>query len=240
MKADVDGMGKYLEESDVTESFANFDLFSKSIDNFFSLYVPKIMKEKYPHTYTVFAGGDDLFLVGAWDEIIDLAKKIQEDFKIFAKGKLTISFGIAIAKPSTPISYLAEHSEQLLEKAKEYKTTLDNQEVIKDAIHLFGETANWKNYTNVYNNLYPKLKEIKEQDMKTVLLYRLLEFCNMKKNIDRDIKNALWRSKLNYMFHRNVSKTHQALIEPLANSIENYPKETKMVLSEYIYKRREV
>ena len=61
LKADVDNMGKFLEKSDVTNSFENFDNFSKTMDNFFSLYIPKMMREKYPNTYTVFAGGDDLF-----------------------------------------------------------------------------------------------------------------------------------------------------------------------------------
>ncbi len=39
-KADVDNMGKFLENSDVTNSFESFDSFSKTMDNFFSLYVP--------------------------------------------------------------------------------------------------------------------------------------------------------------------------------------------------------
>ncbi len=101
-------MGKFLENSDVTNSFESFDSFSKTMDNFFSLYVPKMMKENYPNTYTVFAGGDDLFLLGAWNEILDLARDIEKEFKLFVNDdKLSISFGIAIAKPTTPIRYLA-------------------------------------------------------------------------------------------------------------------------------------
>ncbi len=85
LKADVDNMGKFLENSDVTNSFESFDSFSKTMDNFFSLYVPKMMKENYPNTYTVFAGGDDLFLLGAWNEILDLARDIEKEFKLFGQ-----------------------------------------------------------------------------------------------------------------------------------------------------------
>ena len=127
LKADVDNMGKFLEKSDVTNSFENFDSFSKTMDNFFSLYIPEMMKAKYPNTYTVFAGGDDLFLLGAWDEVLSMAREIESEFKDFVKSdKLSISFGIAIAKPSTPISYLADYTEKLLEVAKDID---DEQEV---------------------------------------------------------------------------------------------------------------
>ncbi len=118
LKADVDNMGLFLgsEESDIAKSFEKFDSFSKTRDNFFSLYIPTLMKtERYKHTYIVFAGGDDLFLLGAWNEIVELARVIQSEFNTFMQSdELSISFGIAMAKPTTPISYLAEHSERLL------------------------------------------------------------------------------------------------------------------------------
>lgn len=119
LKADVDSMSKYLKDSDITQKFENFDTFSKTLDNFFSLYVPKLMKEKFPNTYTVFAGGDDLFLIGAWNEVLDLSRLIHNEFKRFINSKLSISFGIAIIKPSYPVSRIAEYTEELLEKAKE-------------------------------------------------------------------------------------------------------------------------
>ena len=52
LKADVDNMGKFLEKSDVTNSFENFDSFSKTMDSFFSVYIPKMMKDQIPkHLY---------------------------------------------------------------------------------------------------------------------------------------------------------------------------------------------
>jgi len=231
LKADVDNMGKFLEKSNVTNSFENFDSFSKSMDNFFSLYIPKIMKNKYPNTYTVFAGGDDLFLLGAWDEVLNLARDIESEFKAFVKNKeLTISFGIAIAKPSTPISYLADHTENLLEEAK----NIDEQ---KDAISLFRETVKWRSYLIVFNSLEELFKDFEIINMGT--LYRLLELCDMSKNINKDIKNTMWKSKLNYLFSRNVDKKYHYLLNDLNNVIEKTPIETKMFLNEFIYKRRD-
>ena len=65
----------------------------------------------------------------------------------------------------------------------------------------------------------------------------------MSKNIKNDVKNSMWKSKLNYSFYRNFQKADtkkgQELLLMLNNEIKHNPKETKMVICEYIYKRRE-
>ena len=235
IKADVDNMGNFIKNSDVTQSFANFDTFSKGINNFFSLYVPRKMKEKFANSYTVFAGGDDLLIVGSYDEMIDLAVFIRQEFMKFIKSQnLSISFGIVLAKPSTPISYLAQTSEKWLEVSKEIGG--------KDAISIFGETAKWDSYINVRGKI---LDEFEKFDIdNAAFLYRLLELCEMSKNVCEDVRNTMWKSKLSYSFTRNMQDKQgrsdmNALLLMLNDAIENNPKESKMAICEYIYKRRE-
>ena len=43
------------------------------------------MEKDFKNTYTVFAGGDDLFLLGSWDVILELARFIESEFKRFVK-----------------------------------------------------------------------------------------------------------------------------------------------------------
>ncbi|WP_104748280.1 type III-A CRISPR-associated protein Cas10/Csm1 [Helicobacter cetorum] len=200
LKADVDGMGNFIKYSNVTEKFKNFDVFSKSINNFFSLYVPKLMEENFPNTYTIFAGGDDLFLVGAWDEILELARQIRKDFMEFCKNdnenkdkehKLSISFGICIANAHTPISYLARTSESLLEKAKHIddEENNNNNNDKKNALNLFGETMKWDSYLDVYKTLKKTFEDLQEKEKEsenkntTAFLYRLLELIEMAKKV---------------------------------------------------------
>ena len=235
IKVDVDNMGNFIKNSDVTQSFANFDTFSKGINNFFSLYVPRKMKEKFENSYTVFAGGDDLLIVGSYDEMIDLAVFIRQEFMKFIKSQnLSISFGIVLAKPSTPISYLAQTSEKWLEVSKEIGG--------KDAITIFGETAKWDSYINVRGKI---LDEFEKFDIdNAAFLYRLLELCEMSKNVCEDVRNTMWKSKLSYSFTRNMQDKQgrsdmNALLLMLNDAIENNPKESKMAICEYIYKRRE-
>lgn len=233
LKADVDNMGNFLKNSDVTNSFENFNIFSKTMDNFFSLYIPKIMREKYKNSYTVFAGGDDLFLLGSWDIMLELARFIEEEFKKFVKNKdLSISFGISLIKHSIPIDFASNITERLLENAKKLEG--------KDAISLFEETVKWQGYKDVFKNLYPLLCELKDDEDKTAFFYRLLEFCDMSKKVkkENDIKSTIWKSKLNYSFNRNMKSSSGKLLNSLNQSIQEFPEETKMVLCEYIYKRR--
>ena len=249
LKADVDNMGKFLEKSDVTNRFEKFDSFSKTMDNFFSLYIPEMMKEKYPNTYTVFAGGDDLFLLGAWDEVVEMARDIEGEFNAFVMSDdLSISFGIAMAKPTTPISYLAEHTEKLLEEAKDIDEGKDAEHP-KDAISLFGETVKWKEYKDIFSKLYRSLEDF-EKHLNSAFLYRLLELIEMSKKVkySDDIPSTMWKSKFRYSFNRNVSekmkndsdrKKAGEMLELLSGLIDSNPKETKMVVNEFIYKRRE-
>lgn len=234
LKADVDGMGNFIKNSEVTNSFENFDLFSKTLDNFFSLYIPRKMQEKFPNTYTVFAGGDDLFLLGSWDVILELARFIESEFKRFVKSKdITISFGIALAKPSKPISYLAHETEHLLEESKDLNG--------KDAITLFGETVKWNSYKEVFTQLDSAFKSFENKEINTAFLYRLLEFCEMSKKVkyDGDILSTIWKSKLSYSFSRNNDKLGENIYRILDEKIDKNPKETKIFLSEFIYKRRD-
>ncbi len=243
LKGDVDSLGNYLRTSDVTNSFENFELFSKSINNFFSVYVPKVlMRDKYKNTYTVFAGGDDIFLIGAWDEIILLAIDIQKEFKQFVKNRLSISMGIIITKPSTPVKFIADITENKLEEAKEFD---DGK---KDAISLFNETVKWQDYIRQRESILSLFESNQDFVDNTSFLYRLLELIKMRQHINISAENSMWRSKLNYSFRRNIldkieknpeqTKRAESFFKSIYEMIENHPDETKMVLSEFIYKRR--
>ncbi len=233
LKGDVDNMGLFLQKSNVTASFAKFNFFSRMIDYFFSVYVPYIMRQKYPDTYTIFAGGDDLFVLGAWDEVIELAKDVRNGFIDFAKGSsLTFSVGMILTKPNKPVNFIAKRSEEALESSKD----MDG----KDAITLFGESVKWDNYLND-NGLKKELGLIGDN---TAMFYRLLEFVELSKKVrGGDPTATMWKSKLKYTFARNMDLSNAKIRKFLNNldrMIEKYPKETKMYLSEAIYKRRKV
>jgi len=239
LKGDVDNMGRFIRNSDVTSSFAKYNFFSRIVDYFFSVYVPYLMNKEYQYTYTVFAGGDDLFVLGAWDEVLDLSAKVREEFMKFSKGSpLSFSIGLSMTKPNKPVKFIANIAEEFLENSKDVEG--------KDALSIFYESVKWDDYLDDLG-LYDTLKEM-EKSLKggipTTFLYRLLEFCDMSKRAKNgDIKSTIWKSKLNYSYKRNLEnelskELEKDFLSTIDQMIEKYPSETKIVLSKFVYKHR--
>ena len=84
----------------------------------------------------IYAGGDDLFLVGAWDEVLEVAIDINRAFKQFTNGRLTLSAGMAMFSSTYPISKMAEIAGLLVQMSKNRKD--------KNSIALFGMETNLK------------------------------------------------------------------------------------------------
>lgn len=82
----------------------------------FSLY--GLQKEPQRKVHVVYSGGDDMFLVGAWDELLELAVDIRRAFARFTNGKLSFSAGLAMFSHGYPISKMAELTGALESAAK--------------------------------------------------------------------------------------------------------------------------
>lgn len=95
-----------------------------------------IAKAKKRKVNIIYSGGDDLFLVGAWDEVLEVAIDINRAFKQFTNGKLTLSAGMAMFSPTYPISKMAEIAGLLVQMSKSRKD--------KNSIALFGMETNLK------------------------------------------------------------------------------------------------
>ena len=137
LKMDVDNLGTLFRDREREE----YKKLSSEMGDFFEKTLYKeVLKEKIERQeiYPVFAGGDDLFLIGSWHIIIEVAVKINEAFKNFQKGlnigrDLSLSGGIVVAKPAYPMIRIAEEAEEALERAKKYRNGA------KNSISLFGE-----------------------------------------------------------------------------------------------------
>ena len=160
LRADVDNLGAAFISGFVnyqnTEplkyaTFSRYADLSRDMTMFFKLAVDKICQgslkgfdnaqakqfsifgiDRLPqrNVHVVYSGGDDMFLVGAWDDLIEVAVDIREAFRRFTGNKLSFSAGMAMFSPSYPISKMAEITGMLESAAKEMPE--------KDSIALFG------------------------------------------------------------------------------------------------------
>jgi len=230
LKADIDKLGDTFREF-YKEDFRKFNRLSREVEFFFSDYITSLVAKKN-NVYTVFAGGDDLFLIGEYREIVDLAKEIRDEFYRFSLEKTTISMGLVMFKPSTPITFVSDMADKAEKRAKAVLRDEDKQKskeeiskygLDRDGIDIFGVSMKYDEFIAIEKDF----KEVtdfleKERDDKTALYYRLIELCDMRENIQNDIRNAMWKSKLNYLFRRNVKRedNDSRIFTKLSNLIE--------------------
>ena len=98
------------------------------MQNRFSLTQPKTGSKKVT---IVYSGGDDLFVVGAWNEVIEAAVDLRNAFSKYTDGALTFSAGIGLFEQGYPISRMAYEVQKLESAAK----GIDDK---KNAISIFG------------------------------------------------------------------------------------------------------
>ena len=90
---------------------------------FFKGYINPILSGEFEHcralqVAVVYSGGDDVFLVGAWTDVLEGARRIREALRRYTCGALTISAGIGIYGDHFPIRQAASLTAGLEDEAK--------------------------------------------------------------------------------------------------------------------------
>jgi CRISPR-associated protein Csm1 len=80
LKGDIDNLGDLFRAGLQRPSFAKHAALSRQVNAFFAIYAPWLLEREYPSVYTVFAGGDDFFLIGPWRTVQRAARRLREEF----------------------------------------------------------------------------------------------------------------------------------------------------------------
>ena len=230
LKADIDKLGDTFRDL-YKEDFRKFNRLSREVEFFFSDYITSLVADK-DNVYTVFAGGDDLFLIGEYREIVALAKEIRDEFYKFSLEKTTISMGLVMFKPSTPITFVSKMADEAEKRAKNVLKDEDRDKPSKeisensldrDGIDIFGVSMKYDEFIAIEKDFDEVATYLKENGVETTTFYyRLIELCDMRINIGSDIRNAMWKSKLNYMIRRNIKRINNdsEIFTKISNLIE--------------------
>lgn len=201
LKGDVDNLGIIFQRGIGAPSFAKMAALSRQMNAFFSIWLPYLCQKEFPNTYTVFAGGDDFFLIGPWHSTMKLAQRMQVEFKRYVGENKDVHFsaGLSLTKPGLPINYLAEMAEAALDQAKSYNKK-DNV-APKNAVTCFGHPAIW----NDFNDLLECAQQLnvmrKDFDLSTGYLYGLLNLTSLAEDRSKP-ENAVWHSRFAYRTYR--------------------------------------
>ena len=258
LKADVDNLGlvfscglsKKNEKFDVIDSeitFSKTNMLSRSIHNFFSYYLSYVMKNNNMNVYTVFAGGDDLFIVGKYNDIVKLAVLLNEKFKEFTGNneEVTISAGIGLFKTGVPIWYMAEETEKLLEQSKHYRADC-NSDIYKGNISLLYSTCKYDEFVLWHNDFADLFNDIESKglDLSKGFYYKIMEFCDMEaayKNNNTDIHNLMWRPRLYYTVTKlGLKEGALKILEELTDKISKNPNLVKTLIALKLYDLRKI
>lgn len=253
LKADVDNLGMIFACGIREDRFtlSRLATMSRQLNNYFSVFIPYILKteERFKNIYTIFSGGDDLFLIGPWNRIIEFAGFLNESFKKYVckNEQVTISAGIALHKPNDPVLTLAETSEHALSASKSNG---------RNSITVFGATAKWAEFSEL-ESVKGKIQAWLDSEMiNNAMIFRLNEFIEMKRQEEEikaggfvhldDMECLKWHSRFKYTVVRNIGKglkddaKNQAIkeVEKAADWLETHKGALKIPLWQIIYNKR--
>ena len=206
LRCDVDNLGQTFVNglTDEYSTISRISSLSRQLSLFFKFYINNICKSKISgeadenlekfslddtdvaqekNISIVYSGGDDVFVVGAWLDVLNFAFDLRECFKKYTCSKLTFSGGIGFFSAGYPISQMASQTGELEDIAKKY----DNS--TKDALSLFGVNDNRDNtyhWDEFKTKVYSKIK-------------LLLKLCNFNENIQESNK-VLFSTSMRYKF----------------------------------------
>ncbi|NQE36640.1 type III-A CRISPR-associated protein Cas10/Csm1 [Microcoleus asticus] len=174
LRMDVDRLGRIFAEGLAeNQTLPRLAGLSRQMSYFFKVYLNSLAenrlanlpdrvlvlnKEVRQNLLFIYAGGDDLFVSGAWNEIVDFAFDVYQSFRAYTGNNpdITLSGGISIEKEKFPLYQAAKLAEKAEDAAK------DNG---RDSFGLFDDKVfKWSEWLGARDI---KLADIEEIDSKT-------------------------------------------------------------------------
>lgn len=253
IRADVDNLGKSFVEGLPKEyvSLTRSAVFSRNMSLFFKYHINYLLEngrfsltsEPYPikrRALVVYSGGDDLFVVGSWNDIIEFSVDLVESLSKFTLGSLTLSAGIGIYPSKFPIKAMAEQTGKLEEFAKEHHYMEAGIARNKNAVCLFQEdsTFSWKIFKEKVlgeklNLLINYLAHVDERGKS--FLYRMLDLLREQSD------DGLHLARLAYLLARLEPKekekreAHDEFSKQIYRFAKNKTDRDELITAIYIY-----
>jgi len=250
LKGDVDNLGTIFQEGIRSANIAKMAALSRQMNLFFSLWLPAYCAEQSQSMYTVFAGGDDFFLIGPWYSTQKVAHAMQQAFAHYVAENPEIHFsvGMVMSKSNIPVPRLGDLAQEALEKAKGIdKGKTDSTVEGKNAVTIFNRSvkwADWKQLCDLEEEIHRLADTYK---ISTSYLYSLIRLCEQAAD-EKNIESAMWRSRFYYRTSRYVTdklskETRNKALSEISISlgdkgIGSYKLNFAIPLTNYFYQKR--
>lgn len=206
LRADIDDLGAAFVSGIPLDkaSISRTTTLSRSLSYFFKYQVNKILEKGEYQLQVIYSGGDDLFIIGNWSDVLYASIDIKKEFEEFTgNGCLTISAGIGMFDEKYPVAIMASKTGALEERAKGFKQQNEDGSIsFKNAIALWDEdnTFSWNDFVNI---IEPRMREIatlfNSTDKGKAFVYKMIA---LLRNFD-DISSA---PRLAYLLARSFEE----------------------------------
>lgn len=224
LRMDVDNLGNAFIKGMKSQerTFSRYSAMSFNLDYFFKGYLNTLWENDpgyHAHTYILYSGGDDLFILGDWTHVIRFAETIAQEFKkwVCNNKSLTLSGGIALLPSKFPIGRAAKLSEEAEKAAKNHiwgekpeklleGNVLEIRQGSKSSITLFDTPLNWDFEFIEVKTLKEKLKNfVESNEIPRGFLQKLITYDAMRQNQIKNKQTESWRWMMAYNIARNSS-----------------------------------
>lgn len=141
LRADVDNLGATFVNGlpSSKASISRTATLSRALSHFFKKQINDVLTSGGYQLQIIYSGGDDMFIVGNWSDVIYAALDIRDAFAEYVgNNTLTLSAGIGIYDDAFPIARMAQETGELEDAAKLYVSKDGKQ---KDAFALWSEDS---------------------------------------------------------------------------------------------------
>ncbi|MCY7385071.1 MAG: type III-A CRISPR-associated protein Cas10/Csm1 [Microcoleus sp. CAN_BIN18] len=210
LRMDVDNLGKIFAKGlGNKHSLPRLAGLSRQMSYFFKVYLNSLADNRNTNLFTeaqhnaesltessrenlvfIYAGGDDLFVSGAWNEIVEFAFDVYQSFRAYTgyNRDITLSGGISINDIKFPLYQSADESGESEKVAKGNG---------RDSLGLFGEVFKWdewlgRNETEVINAEIQNYLSIEQKPS----LFGVLPFVKKLYTVDKNYSRSFVRNLL--------------------------------------------
>lgn len=244
LRMDVDNLGSLFKEGFAKgrQTFSSYASLSRQLDFFFRGFINNIWSETHAeskkgfkkYTQIIYAGGDDLFIVGKWDVLIELAGAIHRSFADFTCNhteRLSLSGGLIMVDAKEPLLRAAEQSAEAEDSSKNYRL----KGIGKNAFTMLDITLNWDEEFEALSSLKNEIyQSLKEEVIQSGLLSKIIAYYMQAGFEQHQIKRlqVIWqmvydftRTKSRYrnqvVLHQFLDAWNRAIIEKRAPGFKN-------------------
>lgn len=217
LKADVDSLGLLLQLGlGERISLSRVAALSRMLDFFFTGHLNWLLAREFPSTYTVYAGGDDLLLIGPWRQTLQLALRLRREFGQWVghNPNITISAGVELIKDNEPLNRSVAAAEARLERAKG-RTGADRRTVKDGICAVDARPQGWEEFALQLERAERLRQYLAAGKVSQALIYRLLGFDEDRLEVELasrqetplrpvEIEKAAWRARWGHQLVRNV------------------------------------